>query len=84
MFSDRRYNQYFYGVDPAFATAARPAYNAGGGYGGAQFIMSLSKRYREFWIGGFAKWDTLAKRSLPTARWSRPGSPGRGESPLPG
>jgi outer membrane scaffolding protein for murein synthesis (MipA/OmpV family) len=59
VFSDQRYNQYFYGVDPAFATASRPAYNAGGGYGGAQFIMSLSKRYREFWIGGFAKWDTL-------------------------
>jgi len=59
MFSDRRYNQYFYGVDPAFATAGRPAYNASGGYGGTQFIVSLSKRYREFWIGGFAKWDTL-------------------------
>jgi outer membrane scaffolding protein for murein synthesis (MipA/OmpV family) len=59
VFSDRRYNQYFYGVDPAYATADRPAYNASGGYAGAQFIFSLSKRYREFWIGGFAKWDTL-------------------------
>jgi len=59
MFSDRRYNQYFYGVDPAFATAGRPAYNASGGYAGTQLITSLSKRYRGFWIGGFAKWDTL-------------------------
>ena len=59
MFSDRRYNQYFYGVDPAFATAGRPAYNAGGGYAGTQLIAALSKRYRDFWIGGFAKWDTL-------------------------
>ena len=59
MFSDRRYNQYIYGVDPAFATAGRPAYNAGGGYAGTQFIAALSKRYRDFWIGGFARWDTL-------------------------
>jgi len=59
VFSDRRYNQYFYGVDPAFATAGRPAYHASGGYAGTQFIAALSKRYREFWIGGFVKWDTL-------------------------
>lgn len=59
MFSDRRYNQYFYGVDPAFATTGRPAYNAAGGYAGTQFIAALSKRYRDFWVGGFARWDTV-------------------------
>lgn len=59
VFSDRRYNRYFYGVDPAFSTAARPAYSPGGGYAGAQAIAALSKRYREFWVGGFAKWDVL-------------------------
>jgi outer membrane scaffolding protein for murein synthesis (MipA/OmpV family) len=59
IFSDRRYNQYFYGVDPAFATAGRPAFNAGGGYAGTQFIAALSKRYRDFWVGGYARWDTL-------------------------
>lgn len=61
MFSDSRYNQYFYGVDPAFATATRPAYNAAGGYAGTQFLVSVSKRYRAFWVGGFARWDTLNK-----------------------
>ncbi len=61
MFSDRRYNQYFYGVNPAFATAGRPAYNAGGGYAGTQLIVALSKRYRDFWVGGFARWDTVNK-----------------------
>ncbi|MGC2517597.1 MAG: MipA/OmpV family protein [Burkholderiales bacterium] len=60
IFSDRRYNQYFYAVDPAFATANRPAYSPGGGYAGAQFIAALSKRYPRFWIGGYAKWDTLS------------------------
>jgi MipA family protein len=59
MFSDRRYNAYFYSVDPAFATASRPAYNTAGGYAGTQLTFALSRRYREFWVGGFARWDTL-------------------------
>jgi MipA family protein len=59
IFSDHKYNRHFYAVDPAFANADRPAYAAGGGYGGAQFIAALSKRYPGFWIGGFVKWDTL-------------------------
>ena len=59
MYSDRRHNEYFYRVDEAFATPDRPAYSPGGGYAGAQFILTLSKRFGEFWIGGFARWDTL-------------------------
>lgn len=59
MFADRRYHQYFYGVDPAFATATRPAYNASGGYAGAQLLTSVSKRFRQYWVGAFARWDTL-------------------------
>jgi outer membrane scaffolding protein for murein synthesis (MipA/OmpV family) len=59
IFSDRRYHRYFYEVAPAFATAARPAYSPGGGYAGSQLIGALSKRYGEFWVGGFVKWDTL-------------------------
>jgi outer membrane scaffolding protein for murein synthesis (MipA/OmpV family) len=46
-------------VDPAFATASRPAFDAGGGYGGAQVIAALSKRYLEFWVGAFVKLDSL-------------------------
>jgi outer membrane protein len=59
MFSDRRYHRYFYEVEPAFATATRPAYTPGGGYAGTQLIAALSKRYPQFWVGGFVKWDTL-------------------------
>lgn len=59
MFSDRRHNEYFYRVDPAFATPERPAYSPGGGYAGAQFLVSLSKRFGDIWVGGFARWDTL-------------------------
>ena len=59
VYSNERYNRYFYAVEPAFATASRPAYSPGGGYGGIQVIGALSKRYREFWVGAFVKWDSL-------------------------
>ena len=59
VFTDRRYNQYFYGVDAAYARPDRPAYTASGGYAGSQFIAALSKRFPKFWMGGFMKFDTL-------------------------
>lgn len=59
IFADQRYHQHLYGVDPAYATAARPAYTARGGYAGSQVISALSKRFPHHWVGGFVKWDTL-------------------------
>jgi len=60
VFNDGRYNERFYEVKPEFATAGRPAFAApGGGFGGFEFIVALSKRYPSFWVGGFARYDTL-------------------------
>jgi outer membrane scaffolding protein for murein synthesis (MipA/OmpV family) len=59
VYNDSRYNRYFYSVDPAFATASRPAYDARGGFGGVQFLAALSKRFPKFWVGGFVRYDTL-------------------------
>jgi outer membrane protein len=53
------YHQYFYGVDPAFATSERPAFTASGGYSGALALVSLTRRFPRFWIGAFARYDTL-------------------------
>ena len=58
-FATERQNAYFYGVDSQYATATRPAYSARGGYGGAQFLVSLSKRFNNAWIGAYAREDTL-------------------------
>ena len=60
VFTDRRYNRYYYEVPEEFATGERRAYTTGGGYGGMQFIVALSKRFPKFWVGGFARYDTLA------------------------
>jgi len=59
IFADARYHQYFYGIDPLYATSSRPAYQARGGYTGAQFITALSKRFPDYWVGAFLKLDTL-------------------------
>jgi outer membrane scaffolding protein for murein synthesis (MipA/OmpV family) len=59
VFTDSRYNRHFYSVPREHATAARPAYEPGSGYAGMQFIVALSKRFPKFWIGGFARYDTL-------------------------
>ncbi len=60
LFADRRYHDYFYGVAPQFATAARPAYAAKGGYSGMQLIGAASQRFGRLWIGGFVKFDAIA------------------------
>jgi len=59
IYTDRRYNQYFYAVDPMFVRADRPAFDPSGGYGGPTFLAALSKRFAGFWIGAFAKWDSV-------------------------
>jgi outer membrane scaffolding protein for murein synthesis (MipA/OmpV family) len=59
MFATARQHDYFYTVDPQYATATRPAYQAGGGYSGMQLTMSLSKRYPKYWFGAFVRADWL-------------------------
>jgi outer membrane scaffolding protein for murein synthesis (MipA/OmpV family) len=55
LFTDRRYNEYYYQVDPQFATPTRPAYSASGGYGGTQFTVTASRRFGQVWFGAFAR-----------------------------
>lgn len=59
MYGSERNHDYFYSVAPQYATADRPAFDAEAGYAGSQFLMSVSKRYRKYWLGAFARWDSL-------------------------
>jgi outer membrane scaffolding protein for murein synthesis (MipA/OmpV family) len=59
LFATRKYHDYFYAVDPEFATPERPAYEAAAGYSGALALVSLSRRFPRFWVGAFARYDTL-------------------------
>lgn len=64
LLGDRKQHQYFYGVDPAYATADRPAYRAGGGFAGMQYLVGVSKRYDRHWVGAFLRSDNLRGASF--------------------
>ncbi|MDR1662221.1 MAG: MipA/OmpV family protein [Azoarcus sp.] len=59
VFANARQHKYFYDVAPRYALPGRPAYSASGGYSGAQLLVSLSKRFENFWLGGFVRYDAL-------------------------
>lgn len=59
LFGDRKQHDHFYGVDAAYATTDRPAYAAGGGFAGMQYLVGVSKRYPKHWFGAFLRYDNL-------------------------
>lgn len=63
-FADRKYHDYFYGIDAAFATPQRPAFEAEGGYSGTALRLNLSKRMSRYWIGGFVRYENLARTAF--------------------
>lgn len=59
LFNSNEYNNYYYQVAPQFETAQRPAYDPGGGYGGARFIATLVSKTNKNWVSLFARYDRL-------------------------
>jgi len=64
LFALRSYDDYFYSVAPQYAGPGRPVFAARGGYAGTQALLSLTRRYPSFWIGGYVRHDTLAGASF--------------------
>ena len=59
LFGDRKQHQYFYGVDAAYATADRAAYRASAGFAGMQYLVGVSRRFGNQWVGAFLRYDSL-------------------------
>ena len=59
IFANRKYHEYFYEVEPVFVTPQRPEYHPKGGYGGSRITLTAQSRFKNFWIGAFARYDTL-------------------------
>jgi MipA family protein len=59
LYATERYHDYYYQVDPVFATPSRPAYDARAGYSGWRLTMTTSFRYRKLSFGAFARYDDL-------------------------
>jgi MipA family protein len=64
LFAVRSYDDYFYSVAPHYAAPGRPAFAARGGYAGTQTLLSLTRRYPSYWIGGYVRHDTLGGASF--------------------
>jgi outer membrane scaffolding protein for murein synthesis (MipA/OmpV family) len=60
LFANERQHDYYYQVDPAFATPARPAYDADGGFSGSRFGFALTGRKRDLWAALFLRYDNLS------------------------
>jgi outer membrane scaffolding protein for murein synthesis (MipA/OmpV family) len=59
IYATERYHDYYYQVDPQYATPTRPAYDANGGYSGWRTMLTTSWRYRKVWFGAYARYDEL-------------------------
>ena len=59
IFADSAYHRYYYSVDPAYATASRPSYSAGGGYNGTAMTLGLSKGYKQLIFTAFVSVNLL-------------------------
>lgn len=60
IFADRKYSAHYYSVAPQYATPGRPAFDASGGYAGAQALVSMSRRFSRYWVGAFVRYQNLA------------------------
>ncbi len=59
IFADSDYHAYYYSVDPAYATASRPAYAAGSGYSGSTLTVGLKKEFKQLVLNAFVGIDFL-------------------------
>lgn len=60
LYGSAKNHDYFYSVPAAYATAARPAYQAKGGFAGMQFVSGVSRRINNLWLGAFMRVDSLS------------------------
>lgn len=59
-YASKKYNNYVYGVDPAYANSERPAYDASQGFTGYELLIGATRRKGRFWMGSFIRYRSLA------------------------
>lgn len=64
LYSSDEHHAYFYSVDSTEVTSFRPAYNADGGFSGYRSEFTYSKRFGQYWLGGFLRYDSLRNSEI--------------------
>lgn len=59
LFADRSYHAYFYEVPAGKATSSRHEFHADAGYSGSRVTLTLHRRVGHWWLGAFARADSL-------------------------
>lgn len=59
-YNTSKFNDYFYGVDAQYATNTRTAYEADGGYSGAQVLLGMNFVGESYRAGFFARYSNLS------------------------
>ena len=60
LYATNRYHDHFYTVEPRFARADRPAFDASGGYSGSRANLILAMQYNAYRLGFFLLYDNLS------------------------
>jgi outer membrane scaffolding protein for murein synthesis (MipA/OmpV family) len=59
IFADSDYHDYYYTVEPQYATAWRPAYDSGSGYSGSSITLAVSKTVKSLILNAFIRADFM-------------------------
>ena len=59
LYASSKKHEFFYSVNPSDATVNRPAYDASGGFSGIRSDFTYGKRFGNYRIGGFIRYDSL-------------------------
>lgn len=59
-YASHHFHDYYYGVEPQYATPQRPTYEADSGYSGSRYSIGVSRRVGDIWFGVFARYDDLS------------------------
>ncbi len=59
IFTNKKQNDNFYTVAAPYATTSRPVYQSRSGYAGSQFLVSLSRKMGDVWVGSYIRYDSL-------------------------
>lgn len=58
-YGNEDYHAYYYSIDPQYATAERPSYQADAGYSGWSNQVALSRSINDFRVAFFVRYDNL-------------------------
>lgn len=60
IYATEKYHDYYYEVTPGLTRRERPAFDAESGYGGFRLTFIATKRFRNYWVGAFTRYDNLS------------------------